>query len=229
MNTSNLISIIVVVKNGERYLKAALDSIQQQNYSNYETIVIDGASTDRTAEIAQSYLGMIYQQQDGKGLAQARNTGISVARGELITFLDHDDYWEVNSLSQRVDSLLSEPQIQGIVGYLQKFFESDYKTRESLKHEEAFKPIIGYTPGTLLARRTLFEQVGGFNSEFKIGCDSEWFARAQDQEILLKVLPLLVLYKRLHNNNLSCQKEVYRQEIFILLQQSLKRRQAYKR
>ncbi|MHC5833654.1 MAG: glycosyltransferase family 2 protein, partial [Nostoc sp.] len=60
MNTSNLVSIIVVVKNGERYLKAALDSIQQQNYSNYETIVIDGASTDRTAEIAQSYLGMIY-------------------------------------------------------------------------------------------------------------------------------------------------------------------------
>ncbi|MEH2387865.1 MAG: glycosyltransferase [Nostoc sp.] len=229
MNTSKLVSIIVVVKNGERYLKAALDSIQQQNYSNYETIVIDGASTDRTAEIAQSYLGMIYQQQDGKGLAQARNTGILIARGELITFLDHDDYWEVNSLSQRVDFLLSEPQIQGTVGYLQKFFESGYKTRQSLKDEEAFKPMIGYTPGTLLARRTLFEQVGGFNSEFKIGCDSEWFARVQDQEILLKILPMLVLHKRLHNNNLSAKKEVYRQEILILLQQSLKRRQAYKR
>ena len=93
-----LISVIVPVYNGEKFLGDALASIFAQDYRPIEVIVIDDGSTDRTRAIAQSYPEVQYSYQDKQGSAVARNTGIENSRGELIAFLDADDLWIYNKL-----------------------------------------------------------------------------------------------------------------------------------
>lgn len=94
MNES-LISVIVPVYNSEMYLAACLDSIISQTYRNLEIIVINDGSTDFSLEIAQTYADKDDRikvfSQDNAGLSEARNRGLSVATGDLITFVDSDD------------------------------------------------------------------------------------------------------------------------------------------
>lgn len=106
------ISAIVVVQNGERYLSSAIESIIDQTHQPDEIIVVDGYSKDNTAEVAKSYLQVSYIRQHGTGLANARNTGIEYARGELIAFLDHDDYWLPDKLKVQLNCFISSPSTQ---------------------------------------------------------------------------------------------------------------------
>lgn len=95
-----LLSIIIPVYNVESYLEECLVSVVNQNFSDFEIILVNDGSTDNSFEICASYrkkydiIKLI--SQSNKGLAAARNTGISISKGEYITFLDSDDYLDVN-------------------------------------------------------------------------------------------------------------------------------------
>lgn len=86
-----LVSIVVPVYNGEKYLKSCLDSIIVQSYKNLEIIVVDDGSIDKTAEIAQKYPVKLVSMDKNRGLSAARNRGMDEALGEYIHFLDGDD------------------------------------------------------------------------------------------------------------------------------------------
>ena len=102
MTKPNLISCIVPVFNGERYLAEALDSILAQTWRPLEVIVVDDGSTDGTAHIAAGYGAEVsYIHQANAGPAAARNRGLDAARGEFIAFLDADDLWHKDKLSAR--------------------------------------------------------------------------------------------------------------------------------
>src|SRR3982074_3555445 len=98
-----LVSVIVPVYNGERFLAETLQSIINQQYRPLELIVIDDGSTDQTARIATSVSEVRYFYQRNQGVANARNAGLAAARGELIAFLDADDLWQPNKLSLQVE------------------------------------------------------------------------------------------------------------------------------
>jgi len=83
-----LVSVIIPVYNGEQYLAEAIESALCQSYRPIELIVIDDGSTDRSAIIAKSYEQVIYIYQTNQGVSVARNTGLGVAQGEFIAFLD---------------------------------------------------------------------------------------------------------------------------------------------
>ena len=90
------VTVIIPVYNGERFIRRALDSVFKQTYPPHQVIVIDDGSKDSTREIAANEYGasvMLICQQNG-GPAKARNAGLRVATGELIAFLDADDWWE---------------------------------------------------------------------------------------------------------------------------------------
>ena len=90
-----LISVIVPVYNGERYLKNCIESIETQSYEPLEIIVINDGSTDGTAEVceklAQSYENLSFITTEDLGVSASRNHGITLAKGELLTFVDADD------------------------------------------------------------------------------------------------------------------------------------------
>ena len=92
---SNLVSVIIPCYNGEKYLSQALKSVLWQTYNNWECILVDDGSTDKSAEIFKKYAQhdnrFRYIYQENKGLAASRNTGLVIARGDFIQFLDDDD------------------------------------------------------------------------------------------------------------------------------------------
>ena len=111
---SALISVIIVVKNGERFLASAIDSILQQDYQPTEIIVVDGQSQDKTAQIAKSFVQIRYIRQISKGVSDAYNIGVGAARGEFIAFLDADDYWRAGFLKTCVDFLRQHEDVVAI-------------------------------------------------------------------------------------------------------------------
>ena len=85
MTTNNpLVSVILPVYNGERYLAEAIESVLAQTYRPVELIVVDDGSTDGTAEIAESYSGVRYLHQPNQGNGRARNAGLKAAQKDLI-------------------------------------------------------------------------------------------------------------------------------------------------
>src|SRR5689334_4109904 len=104
-----LVSAIVPVYNGERYLAAALDSIVAQDYQPLEIIVVDDGSVDGTRAIAQGYAAVHYIYQADQGLGMTLHVGAAAAKGEFLAFLDADDLWATNKLNRQVNCLLQQP------------------------------------------------------------------------------------------------------------------------
>ncbi len=107
------VSIIMPVLNGERFIGEAIQSILAQTYGNYELIVIDDGSTDRTCQLAQSFAGKLALQyvrhESPWGIAPSMNDGVRHATGDLIAFLDHDDGWMQEFLATEVKYLEEHP------------------------------------------------------------------------------------------------------------------------
>jgi glycosyltransferase involved in cell wall biosynthesis len=97
-----LVSVIVPVRDGERFLADALRSVLAQDYRPFEIIVMDGHSKDRTEQIARSFAKVRFLTQPGKGLPNAYNSAIAAARGEWVAFLECDDLWTPEKLTVQI-------------------------------------------------------------------------------------------------------------------------------
>lgn len=218
------ISAIVVVRNGERFLAAALHSIGAQTRQPDEVIVVDGGSTDQSVAIARSFAGVRVLQQVGNGLAGARNQGVQAANSDLIAFLDADDLWAADKLAQQANHLVEQPSCAAVTGLVVRFAEPHCPLPAQYQDAWLNQPAPAYTPGGLLIRRWLFERAGYFDPAFTIGCDSDWLAKIQDAGWPPAVLPQVVLRKRIHEGNLSSNLLVARRELLALTRRSLVRR-----
>ena len=90
-----LVSCVIPVWNGEKYLGEAIQSVLDQTYSNIELVIVDDGSTDGTPDVIASFTNRVTSiRQEQSGPAAARNTGISASKGEIVAFLDSDDIWE---------------------------------------------------------------------------------------------------------------------------------------
>ncbi|MBD1845989.1 glycosyltransferase [Cyanobacteria bacterium FACHB-63] len=115
-----MITIVTPVYNGELYIEACLQSVIQQNCPDAEHLIIDGGSSDRTIEIAQRY-AQIYPHirwisEKDQGQSDAMNKGIRLAKGEIVGFLNVDDYYEPNVLNRVLELFRSLPKPSFVVG-----------------------------------------------------------------------------------------------------------------
>jgi len=107
-NTENLVSIIMPAYNSEKFIGAALDSVIVQTYRNWEVIVIDDCSTDRTSEVIKEKMDRdsrirYYRLPINSGAAIARNTALEMAQGRYMAFLDSDDLWLPDKLARQIE------------------------------------------------------------------------------------------------------------------------------
>jgi glycosyltransferase involved in cell wall biosynthesis len=219
-----LVTAVLIVRNGERFLGQALDSVRAQTYRPIETIVVDGNSTDGTAALARARSDVRVLTQHGAGIAAAYNTGIGAARGEYLAFLSHDDLWVPEKLALQVDVLRTQPQVQYTVGMLRYFLEPGCEPPRGMRRDLLQGIYVGRVMETLVARRTLFEEVGGFDSALRIANDVDWFARVQDLGVPGVVLRELLLHKRVHEANTSANETVNTAELLTVLGRSIVRR-----
>ena len=123
-----LVSVIVPVFNSEKYIVECLDSLKKQEYENIEVIIIDDGSTDNSPLLIEKHIKsdrrFIYKKYDNNGLSVARNRGLSLSTGELIFFLDSDDYLSLDCIKMMVreqdrynaDIVMSSPALVGPSG-----------------------------------------------------------------------------------------------------------------
>lgn len=200
---NSLVSVIIPVKNGERFLAEAINSVLEQDYRPLEIIVVDGRSVDRSREIAGSFERVRIISQVGHGLADAWNVGIDAANGDFIAFLSHDDLWVPKKLSTQVNDLLQHPEVQYTIARVKFFAQPGVRAGSGFRTRLFEGDYIGRLTENLVARKLLFDVVGRFDVTLRVSPDVDWFARAKDMRVPMAIVPEVLLLKRVHDANLS--------------------------
>jgi glycosyltransferase involved in cell wall biosynthesis len=197
--TPPLVSVLVPVYNGERFLAEMLDSLFAQDLAALEVIVVDDGSTDRTAEIAQQFpVRYVYQQNEGP--SAARNAGLALAQGELIAFADADDRFPPDKLSAQVRYLQKHPEVGCVLGR-QEWIVEDGVDAPPLERDPIFGELGGIQLVTAMIRRDVLRSLGGFDPAFRFAEDRDLFGRMRENGVEIAVLPQVFLYKRVHGAN----------------------------
>lgn len=203
-STGALVSVLLPVLNGERFLAAALDSVFRQDYRPLEVVVVDDGSTDGTANLVAEFGDRVrYAYQKSAGPSVARNAALQLAHGSVIAFLDADDIWLPQKLSRHMELLLLEPHLMFTVSLLRHFLEPGCELPAGLNPRLLDEDVPAWLPSTLVARREVFDVVGVFDPTLRMAEDMDWFSRAKDRGVASAILPELLVMKRVHDRNLS--------------------------
>lgn len=215
------VSVIVPAYNAATFLGEAIQSIQQQGYESLEILVIDDGSTDNTAAIARSFGDSIrYLYQENSGPACARNTGLKMATGEIIAFLDADDLWPENKLELQLDYFLKNPSLEVVVGRVQYLLIEENKRI----FQEISQPTLGVNLGAGLYKKSVFDKLGYFDSSMQQSEDVDLFMRIRENGVSMAAIDEVTLYYRIHGNNMTSDRDRQNTLFIKALKQSLDRR-----
>lgn len=119
---NNLVSIITPMYNSERYIEYTIESVLKQTYTDWEMLIIDDCSTDKSADIAKSYAKKdsrikYIRVKENRGVSHARNIGLKEAEGQFIAFLDSDDIWNNKKLQKQVEFMKDNNYIITFTSY----------------------------------------------------------------------------------------------------------------
>lgn len=202
-----LISCIVPVYNGERFIAEAIQSILGQSYPSLEIIVVDDGSCDGTGKVIERFGDRLtYLRQSNGGPAAARNTGVKASAGTFLAFLDADDLWHEEKLERQLARFRQRPELELCLTYKRTFWV------EAMRHEEQrlkdqdhpfAKDHPGYVCQTMLMPRSTFDRVGPFDEDLRIGEDTDWLLRAERLGIEREILRDVLVFRRMHEHNIS--------------------------
>ena len=195
------VTVIVAAFNGERFLRETLESVFGQDFASFEVVFVDDGSRDGTGEIAQSF-PVRYVRQENRGLPAARNTGLALARGDLIAFLDDDDVLPSTKLSVQVRYLDEHPETGCVLGRQEWILEEGVEP-PPLVRDPIFGELGGIQLVTAMIRRRVLEELGGFDPSYRYAEDRDLFIRMREHGVEIAVLPEVVLHKRLHGSNMT--------------------------
>ena len=223
--TEELVSVVIPAYNAAAYLDAAIDSVAAQSHDRVEIIVVDDASTDRTAAVAARYGGLLrYELQSHRGSAAARNRGARLATGRYLAFLDADDVWEPEKLAIQLAAFDADPSLDIVFGHAVQFWNPGVAQDADESLPAVGEPQRGEHPGTMLLPRTVFEEIGPFREDHPIGDFIDWYARALDSGRNIVMLEPVVMRRRLHHTNLGRSPSSNPQEYARVLRDVIDRR-----
>ena len=206
MDSSPLVSVIIIFFNAEPFLDEAIQSILEQDYPNWELLLVDDGSSDGSTRIALNLVHHAPQQVEylehpahaNRGMSASRNLGIQHARGEYIAFLDADDVWLPNKLSEQAALLEAHPDVGMTYGHALiwsswtgKPEDKDSRVNLGIPADTLVSPPNllpqllrnkAQTPMTsnAMLRRSVIQSVGGFEEEFtSIYEDQVFFSKVE--------------------------------------------------
>ncbi len=185
---SPLVSIIMTVYNGLPYLKNSIDSVLNQSYDNFEFIVVDDGSTDKSCSfIEKNYdtnkIKLIRNEKVGR--AKALNLGINISRGEFISIIDSDDIFLEDKIRLQVEFFKKNPEYS-LVGSMSNLYNYDTKSlvdnsiNRPIEHDDIVKYFLIGQPiqhPTVLIRKEVVKNIGGYNENIKFLLDRDIFLR----------------------------------------------------
>lgn len=234
MNNNKLVSCIIIFLNAERFLEEAVLSIIKQTYSNWEILLIDDGSTDKSTDIALNFCRkypkqIFYFEHHGHtnlGMSASRNLGISKSRGEFITFLDSDDVWCSEKLEQQIEILLNYSDAAMVYGKA-LIWHSWANSKETSEKDYYFDlgviPNKLYHPPTLfylllrnkaqtpmtsnvMLRKGIFTTVGGFEDDFTTMYEDQVFFSKVNLRFPVFVSEICWFKYRQHNQSCTNQE-----------------------
>jgi glycosyltransferase involved in cell wall biosynthesis len=204
------VSIIVPCFKGERYLAEALESCLNQTYPNLEVIVVDDASPDRCAEIAEGFarrdprVRVIRHQKNG-GVSRAFNTGFDAAKGEYLTRLAQDDVFMAQAMAVMAGHLDGHPEAGLVYCDEQKIDEQGRVIGDRKKPAPETALTEGNKVGMcVMWRRSVWERTGKFNPEFDTAEDYDYWLRVAEHFPIAKCPGGPQMSMRWHSEMGSC-------------------------
>jgi glycosyltransferase involved in cell wall biosynthesis len=201
---SPLVSAVIAVHDGERFLGEAIASVLAQTYEPLECVVVDDGSSDRSPEIAVAAGERVrLVRQPRRGAAAARNAGARAARGELLAFLDADDVWEPEKIERQVALFRERPELGFVYCGLRQIDADGHELERSAPPEPAqalrsillnVPPFIGLAQ-TGVVRREAFWAAGGFDESMTNAEDSDLAWRLVSQVPVAAVAEPLASYR----------------------------------
>jgi glycosyltransferase involved in cell wall biosynthesis len=199
-----LVSVVLIFLNEERFLEEAVLSVCSQTLTDWELILVDDGSTDRSTAIARDLAEederiryIEHARHENRGMAASRNLGVAHSSASYLAFLDGDDIWVPSKLAEQVDLLERMPDVAMVNGALRLWFSWDPTStmadttiltgevgnRRFDPPEAALKiyPLVQVNGAgvDLLVRRSVFDAVGGFEERFR--------GMLEDQSFIIKV------------------------------------------
>ncbi len=206
-----IVSVVLIFLNEERFIEEAIQSVVDQSFTDWELILVDDGSSDRSVQIAKEFAArdhrIRYFEHPGHvnhGMAASRNFGTAQSSAPYLTYLDGDDVWVPTKLAEQVDLLDSMPDVAMVNGAIRRWHSWDpWATKQDTvvltgaaadvrldPPEVALRtrPLASADPAgvDLMVRRTVFDEVGGFEQRFR--------AMFEDQTFLAKVFMRYPVY-----------------------------------
>ena len=209
----NLVSIILPVYNGGKYLKSSIDSVLSQTYKEFELIIINDGSTDGSIEIINSYSDERIKLFDHKiniGYVYRLNEGIILSKGKFIARIDSDDLWKSNKLSTQIKAFNNDNNLFFVATDYNKidekgkvFFTEKSSNIKGLKNNILKRCFICHS--SIIYRKEIIHNVGVYNENIKYAEDYDYWIR-----ILAKykglILPEVLTDYRITNESVSSKK-----------------------
>lgn len=182
------ISIITTTFNSEKTIRDTIESIINQTYTDYEYIIIDGASDDHTIDIVKEYEPILgnklkWISEKDKGIYDAMNKGILLATGEIIGILNSDDFFSSNNILDTISKSFQNEKIDAIYGDVH--FINDKNPNKIVRYysSKIFRPYLmkyGMMPAhpSFYIRKKYFHKIGLYKTSYKIAADFEFLLRA---------------------------------------------------
>lgn len=210
-----LVSIIMPNYNNGQYLAEAIESVQNQTYTNWELVIVDDGSKDNSVDVIQKYAAgdqriRLLVNATNKGVSASRNEGLKVGKGDFICFLDSDDIFLPNKLADQVACLLQNSSLDLVyanqlvgdekLNVIDKneYFVPSIELREFMSIRNLFSPI------SVMLRRELVEKVGGFDTRLIGGEDWDYWIRCSEKTAFYHIQKTVAMYRQhatqSHNN-----------------------------
>jgi glycosyltransferase involved in cell wall biosynthesis len=222
------VSVVIPAYQAAPFLEEALDSVRGQTRPVDDVVVVDDGSTDGTLALAErlaaAWPALRVRSQPNSGQSAARNAGIALAGGELVTFLDADDRMVPERIAVQVAYLEAHPEVDIVLGQRRDELEPGavpMPTEASLDPRRRRDYIT-----SMMVRREVLARAGGFDTGLRIAEEQEWLSRALARGARLGVVEHVLVRRRLHGRNLTQEvaPEVMDATIFAALRARLRER-----
>jgi len=209
------VSVVITCYNYGRYLEGCLRSVLGQTWQDFEVIIVNDGSTDDTDVVIEPYLAderIVYLKQANAGQANAKNLGISQARGNFVAFLDADDLWEPTKLEKQMK--LFENPLVGVVYSTARYIDENGRGINIRLYSKYLKPRSGMVAQYLVfdnfvpfsssvVRMTCFKQTGVFDESIEMGIDWDLWLRISVKWTFQFVSDPLLIYRVGHLGQMS--------------------------
>lgn len=204
-----LVSVVMAAKNYARFLPEAVESVVAQTFADWELIIIDDGSTDRTPAAVRPFLAdsrVRYFRSDRLGQPRAKNLGIGLSRGEFVAFLDADDAWDHTKLDKQLAVFREQPEV-GVVFCRRSLMDESGQSlaasrqvppRGRVLAELFVQNFVCFS--SAVVRRSVFAHVGSFDPQWDLAIDYDLWLRVAKHHGFDFVDEELVRYRTGHGN-----------------------------